>query len=89
MNSLAISLSGLRTAEAQFNASAAEVQRAVTPTAPAADQPVRNIEPITLSGGDLAAGLVGQMMALTSYRANIRALNSALEMQKTAVDLIG
>jgi flagellar hook protein FlgE len=88
MNAIAMSLSGLKAATEQFTAAAAQELRAVTPNAPQ-QQSARNIEPLTLSGADLAAGLVSQMQALANYRANIRALDAADQMTKTTINLIG
>ncbi len=89
MDAIAMSLSGLKAATEQFTAAAAQELRAVTPNAPQQQQSARNIEPLTLSGADLAAGLVSQMQALANYRANIRALDAADQMTKTTINLIG
>lgn len=81
MDAISISLRGLETSAAQFTRSAVETVRATTSG---------TVRPTgALPQGDLTQGLVGQMMALVNYRANIRAMKASQEMFKSTLDLIG
>lgn len=86
MDAISISLRGLETSAAQFTRSAAETVRATTPQTPG--QAASSAGPAQ-PPGDLAQGLVGQMMALVNYRANIRAIDASQQMFKRTLDLIG
>jgi len=82
MDAFAISLRGMETSAAQFTRAAAATVRdslPVTATASAG----------SLSPGDLNADIVSGMMAMTGYRANLRAWQSANRMTKATIDLIG
>lgn len=78
---MTISLRGMETSAAQFTRAAAATVRD--------SMPMSVVSPASLSGGDLNADLVGQMMSLASYRANARAWATANAMTKVTIDLIG
>jgi hypothetical protein len=45
--------------------------------------------PVALRTSDFAADLVGQSMALATYRANLAVINAQDRMSKVTLDLIG
>jgi hypothetical protein len=83
MDALTISLRGMETASAQFSQAAAAT--------------VRDSLPMSASGGsagpastgNMDADIIGQMTAMLSYRANLRAWQAASRMTKATIDLIG
>jgi flagellar hook protein FlgE len=85
-----ISLSGLRANTAQFERAAASVVRASTalPDGPVAAAGSGAPPPLSLAGVDFGADLVGMMLALVNYRANIAALKTEDRLAKVALDLI-
>ncbi|MBL6852701.1 MAG: hypothetical protein ISS15_04200 [Alphaproteobacteria bacterium] len=82
MDALTISLRGMETASAQFAQAAAATVRDSLPVAAAG-----SAGPV--STGDLNSDVVGQMMAMLSYRANLRAWQAANRMTRATIDLIG
>ena len=79
---MTISLRGMETSAAQFTRAAADTVRDSLPVgAPASAA--------SLSTGDLNADIVGQMIGVASYRANLRAWEAADRMNKVTIDLIG
>ncbi|MBS0471512.1 MAG: hypothetical protein JSR60_10605 [Proteobacteria bacterium] len=76
------SLQGLQASAAQFERSAAQTVRATTP--------VRNGSsgPLAAPEGDLVAGVVGQMVAMAGYHANLRSFAAANAMFKRTLDLL-
>ncbi len=88
---MAISLSGLRANAAQFETSASNIVRASLPAAhdAAPSQGGNPPPPLSMSGLDFGADLVGMTMALANYRANIAAIKVEDRMWKSTVDLIG
>ena len=82
-----ISQAGLRASAEQFTAYAADIVRQTTAaTSPAT---AGSSGPLSSGPDNLAADMVGQMVAVANYRANISALNAADRMAKITIDLIG
>ena len=91
MDATTISLSGLKASAAQFERSATNVVRDGVPVANAVSaNPGGNPPPpLSMSGLDFGADLVGMTMALANYRANIAAIGAENRMAQVTVDLIG
>jgi hypothetical protein len=89
MDAMATSVSGLRASAAQFEASAVNVVRATQPGANDPSGGANPPPPLSMSGMDFGADLVGMTMALANYRANIAAIDVEARMSKATVDLIG
>jgi ribosomal protein S6 len=83
MNSMAISLGGLRASMAQFQASASNIVQAR----------IQNNQATTLKAQatgqrDFAHSIVQQRIAVSNFRANIAAINAQDKMTKATLDLI-
>jgi len=91
MDAMAISASGLKASAAQFEASARNVARASVP--PTSDSSTGSTgsppPPLSMSGLDFGADLVGMTMALANYRANLAVISTENRMSKATIDLIG
>ena len=83
MNSLSISLGGLRASTAMFEQSASNIVRAST-LGTQAD----GLKAQAMGSDDFARSIVAQKMAVTSFRANIAAIKAQDQMTKTTLDLI-
>jgi flagellar hook protein FlgE len=76
---------------AQFEASASNIVRASVPLASVGSTGSSSSPPppLSMSGLDFGADLVGMTLALANYRANIAAIKAEDRMWKSTVDLIG
>ena len=91
MDAFSISLSGLRASTAQFETSPTDIVRASLPVA-LDTKPATSSSPpppLSLSGLDFGADLVGMTQALANYRANIAAIDAENRVWKSTVNLIG
>jgi hypothetical protein len=91
MDAMAISVSGLKASAARFEASESNIVRAGIPLTsggspgPSSSPP----PPLSMSGLDFGADLVGMTMALANYRANLAMIGAENRMSKATIDLIG
>ena len=77
-----IARAGLQASVSQFNSFAADAVQSQAPSAAGSSGALAR-------SANFEADMVGQMMALASYRANARALKAADDMAKATIDLIG
>ncbi len=84
-----ISLEGLRTAENQLNNAARKVSRPLNCSDVAASSG-EAVDRITLTGDtDIAGAMVEANEAKIVYRANLKIIETQVEMEKEALDLFG
>jgi flagellar basal body rod protein FlgC len=82
MEPLSIALAGVQAANALFEQAAAGVIRAATP--PASPQTAAGADTV-----DLSAAMVSLLQARTSMEANVRAFQTADEMTRRVLDVLG
>jgi flagellar hook protein FlgE len=91
MDAMAISVSGLKASAAQFEASASNAVRPSLPLTSGGSSGSNSAPPppLSMSGLDFGADLVGMTMALANYRANLAVIGAESRMTKATIDLIG